>query len=147
MDTFLVATDGSETAMKAADRAVSEAAEHGAKLFAVHVIDTEEYAATRKRGGWQQFYEGLREHGREIAKEVCDMAEERDVPVECVLLEGRPSEEVVGFAGENDVDQIFVGTVGRSGLSEVLLGSTAERVIRTARCPVTVVPAGYRKTS
>ena len=54
-------------------------------------------------------------------------------------MEGNPAIEVVKYAQENKVDLVVVGTLGRSGLSRFLLGSTAEKIIRTAPCPVLVV--------
>jgi universal stress protein A len=52
--------------------------------------------------------------------------------------------EIVQYARQNDVDLIVMGTHGRSGLSHLLLGSVAEKVIRKAHCPVLVVrPEGH----
>ncbi len=52
---------------------------------------------------------------------------------------GLPSEEIVAAALDEAVDVIILGTRGKTGLAHVLLGSTAERVIRTAPCPVLAV--------
>jgi nucleotide-binding universal stress UspA family protein len=58
------------------------------------------------------------------------------VPVVTAVLFGDPANEIVRYAREHDIDLIVVGTHGRTGLSRALLGSVAERVIRTASCPV-----------
>ncbi len=59
---------------------------------------------------------------------------------------GEPALEVVEFARENGVDLLVVGTHGRTGLRHALLGSTAERVVRRAGCPVlTVHPEGQAR--
>ncbi|MEJ2367049.1 MAG: universal stress protein [Acidobacteriota bacterium] len=57
---------------------------------------------------------------------------------------GLPSEEIVRVADQENVDLIVIGTQGLTGLSHVLLGSTAERVVRKANCPVLTLkrPAG-----
>jgi nucleotide-binding universal stress UspA family protein len=55
---------------------------------------------------------------------------------------GVPSEEVIAAAQAEDADLVIVGTRGKSGLAHVLLGSTAERGIRMAPCPVLAVPIG-----
>jgi nucleotide-binding universal stress UspA family protein len=55
------------------------------------------------------------------------------------IATGLPSEEVNSIALAEDADMIVVGTRGKSGLAHVLLGSTAERLIRTAPCPVLAV--------
>jgi nucleotide-binding universal stress UspA family protein len=57
------------------------------------------------------------------------------------LLDGFPVEAVVARAQSLDADLVVTGTLGRSGLAHLLLGSTAERVVERAPCPVLVVPA------
>jgi len=64
---------------------------------------------------------------------------ESGVAVETLGLEGYPPEVVIDKARENAVDLIAMGTHGRTGLTHVLLGSTAERVIHRAPCPVLTV--------
>lgn len=66
-------------------------------------------------------------------------AERRGIPVTTRVATGIPSEEVIASAQVEDPDLIVVGTRGKTGLAHVLLGSTAERVIRGAPCPVMVV--------
>ena len=57
---------------------------------------------------------------------------------------GAPFLEILRYAKEKEVDLIVLGTHGRTGLSHVLLGSVAERVVRSAPCPVlTVRPDGH----
>jgi nucleotide-binding universal stress UspA family protein len=55
------------------------------------------------------------------------------------VREGTPFYEIIRFAQENDIDLIVMGTHGHSGLAHVLLGSTAEKVVRKAPCPVLTV--------
>jgi nucleotide-binding universal stress UspA family protein len=62
------------------------------------------------------------------------------VPVLMAAHAGDPAGEIVGYAKRCNVDLIVMGTHGRTGFSRVLLGSVAERVARTAPCPVLVVP-------
>jgi nucleotide-binding universal stress UspA family protein len=55
------------------------------------------------------------------------------------LREGKPAEQILAAAREWNADVIVIGTHGRSGISRVVLGSTAESVVRHAPCPVLVV--------
>ncbi|OPY25772.1 MAG: Universal stress protein [Methanocella sp. PtaU1.Bin125] len=55
------------------------------------------------------------------------------------MLTGHPSSVIVNFAKEHDVGLIVTGTLGKSGIEELLLGSVADSVIRHAPCPVLVV--------
>lgn len=56
--------------------------------------------------------------------------------VDTKVLDGVTATEIVRFAAEGGYDLVVMGTHGRSGVSHALLGSVAERVVRTAKCPV-----------
>ncbi len=63
------------------------------------------------------------------------------VPVEHLVHGGSPGEVICWVAQENACDQIVMGTHGRTGILNLLMGSTAEYVVRHARCPVLTVPS------
>jgi nucleotide-binding universal stress UspA family protein len=54
------------------------------------------------------------------------------------VVPGTPADDIVRFARERAIDVVVLGTHGRSGLTRLLLGSVAERVVREAPCPVLV---------
>lgn len=56
-----------------------------------------------------------------------------------VITEGNAAQSIVQFSNENNVEMIVMSTHGRTGIQHVLLGSVAERVVRTAHCPVLTV--------
>jgi universal stress protein A len=60
------------------------------------------------------------------------------LPVTKVLM-GRPAEEITNYAQEIDAQMIVIATRGQSGLAHMMLGSTAEGVVRAAKCPVLTV--------
>jgi universal stress protein A len=62
-----------------------------------------------------------------------------------ILLFGVADEEIVKYAAEHEVDLIVIPTHARTGLAHIFLGSTAERVISHAPCPVAVVKRGEGK--
>jgi len=68
------------------------------------------------------------------------------ISVQSCIATGIPSEEVLAVARTKDTDLIVVGTRGKTGLEHVLLGSTAERIIRMAPCPVLTVPMDKQRT-
>jgi nucleotide-binding universal stress UspA family protein len=68
-----------------------------------------------------------------------DAARKRGITVRTVVRRGSPSAEIVALASEEHADLVIMGTHGRGGVSRVLLGSVADRVIRTASCPVLTV--------
>jgi nucleotide-binding universal stress UspA family protein len=67
------------------------------------------------------------------------------LPARWELLEGYPPEALVAAARRLGVDLVVMGTRGRTGLAHLLLGSTAERVLQRAPCPVLVVPAAAER--
>jgi nucleotide-binding universal stress UspA family protein len=63
------------------------------------------------------------------------------VQVSGQLLEGRPDQAILAAAQANGADLIVVGSHGRTGLERMLMGSTSERILNQADCPVLVVKA------
>jgi universal stress protein A len=63
----------------------------------------------------------------------------KGIKVKAYLRVGYPFEEIVLMANDPQVDLVLIGSHGRSGIKRLLLGSTAERVVQHAPCPVLVV--------
>jgi nucleotide-binding universal stress UspA family protein len=119
--TILLATDFSETSQEAARVALAYARALGASLHILHVAEPGARAATALL-----------------------MAEaERCVPgtqVTTAVRFGDPAPAIVEYAHSQGIDLIVVGTHGRTGVSRALLGSVAERVVRSSSRPVLTVP-------
>ena len=82
---------------------------------------------------------------RDVSHALDDMAvrlRERGLQVSATQAEGIPSEEIIAAARTDGADFILLGSQGRTALEHVLVGSTAERVIKGAPCPVLTVHAG-----
>jgi len=82
---------------------------------------------------WESLATLLRDEGETALDAATDLATADRI--ETALVEGPPSREIVAYATENDCDLIVMGTHGRGGLNRLLLGSVAERVVRSARPP------------
>ena len=141
MKHVVVATDFSDIAEHALDRAVSLAAQLGASITIVHsyelpmlslpdgvVVATAEMMVTIVAAAQQH-----------LDKTVKRLAEQ-GVTVKSVLRSGVPWEEINDVAHAESADLIVIGTHGRRGLARALMGSVAERVVRTSKLPVLVVP-------
>ncbi|WP_135662853.1 universal stress protein [Halorhabdus rudnickae] len=139
-DQILLPTDGSEGMADVIDHAVGLARSHDATLHALHVLDTATMSRMPMEASWETITGMLREEGERALEDVRQAAEE--VPVEGEITEGSPSREIVDYTGSNDVDLIVMGTHGRGGIDRLLLGSVAERVIRTASVPVMTIRVG-----
>lgn len=136
---ILVATDGSEAAEAPIDEAVRLAALSGATLSALYVVDTREYN-TLPETKWLTLDDELEAQGQRAVDVVRERGEAAAVTVETAVVRGIPHREIVEYAEGHDVDLVVVGTHGRSGLDHLLIGSVAEKVVRSARVPVHVVP-------
>jgi len=143
--TILLPTDGSECSAKAMAYALSFAKQYGGRVVALHVIDQRWEEHTRVvfaevgQDLTQKIRNGYEEEAQRILREVTDAASKVGVPVESKVLTGFPPEEIVRVAQQLPADIIIMGTHGRAGMSHLLLGSVAEKVVRRAPCPVLTV--------
>jgi nucleotide-binding universal stress UspA family protein len=88
-----------------------------------------------------QFELLMAEHKKALAKATQEAEAAGALHVKTEQLEGSPTAEIVGYARVENFDLIVIGTHGRTGFKHALLGSVAERVARTATCPVLTVHA------
>jgi nucleotide-binding universal stress UspA family protein len=82
---------------------------------------------------------GAREHATKQLDAIVGRARKAGVRATAVLLDGTPHEQVPRAARRARADLIVIGTHGRTGMSKLLLGSVAERVLRMSPCPVLTV--------
>ena len=146
---ILLPIDFSEPSREAAKYAFSLADRFGAELHALHVVEaiapTLPEAARHMASFPKDFMAQARQAAeRELAAALpSDLAGGRDVVR--VVAEGSPLSQILEYATTNNIDLIVMGTQGRTGLSQFLVGSVAERVVRHASCPVlTVRPPQHR---
>lgn len=123
---ILVATDFSDLADEAVRIGREYAQRFDARVHLFHTLWSGEYDVTRLFAHTRERFGGA-------------------VPVVLASTAGDPAEEIVRYADAHDIDLIVLGTHGRTGLSRALLGSVAERVIRTASCPVLAVPGRHER--
>ena len=142
---ILLATDGSETSMRAAKNAVSIGKKAGAMVTAVYVVDVHRLAQLPGYAAMPGIKDNLMElmfkEGSEALEEIEDMARDAGVAYDRVVAEGDPGEELLKLCRDPGFELIVLGTIGKSGLKRFLLGSVAEKVVRHSHVPVLVVPA------
>ncbi|HBR22832.1 MAG TPA: universal stress protein [Nitrospiraceae bacterium] len=135
---ILFPTDFSEGSDTALPYAADMAKHYGAKLYLLHVIQ-DIAGATASYVPHVSLDELYRDMEKNAAKEIdrYGIEELRGIKdIERIVVKGRPYEEILKFARENKADLIVIGTHGRRGLDRVIFGSTAEKVVRDAPCPV-----------
>lgn len=138
--TILMPTDFSSTSEQAFEYAVAMAQRFGASLHVLHVV-----AYPMEVAAWPDAYwieaTGLRQRLREDAeKQIVALAGSVvGVAVTTEVLDGNPARTIDKVAKERGCQLIVMGTHGHGGIAHLLLGSVAERVVRTAPCPVLTV--------
>ena len=145
---ILAGLDFSEPSRRALDQAFSLARERDAHLLILHVIDGEGLpeVAHLAEIPEQHLRERLEKARRKRLEGVVSEAREGsgDVPCQVVIAWGRPFQEILRRSAEYAVNLIVLGTAGRSAdLERALFGSTAEKVLRAASCPVLCVPSDF----
>ena len=137
---ILIATDGSEPSKEAETHGLRLAKELGASVTALYVAEMP-FSPSQIEGHPPLLQDDqialLREAGEKIAEELMEKGRKEGVVVTPVLMTGNPAHEIIEFSKEYDL--VVMGTLGRSGLSHLLLGSVAEKVVRHASVPVLVV--------
>ena len=140
---ILFATDFSENSRWALKYALSFAEKYAAKLLILHVIQQPSYPlgmyAEISFDAMDKFNRNLSEVTDKEMRELCEKDLLGFKNFEAMILTGTPFLEILRTAKDKEVDLIVVGTHGRTGLDHVLFGSTAEKVVRRASCPVVSV--------
>ncbi len=145
--TILFATDFSEISEYAFEYAYTLTRKYGSRLIIMHVINE----PVDLRG----FYVPHISFDS-LEQEIIDAAEKmmvkfcagrlQDLPKhETVIASGIPYEEILRKVDDEEVSLVVLGTHGRAGIDHLLFGSTAERVVRRARCPVMTVRPPEKK--
>jgi nucleotide-binding universal stress UspA family protein len=141
IERVLFPTDFSEGSFHALPYAVDITRNNNAKLYILHII----YDIAKATDSHiphisaDELYSELNEWAiKEI--DTCCIEEIRTLPdVEKKVVKGIPYEEIIKFASENEIDIIVMGTYGRAGFERFIFGSTADKVVRRAPCPVLTV--------
>lgn len=137
---ILCPVDFSEQSLAALRQALAIARWHEADVSVLHVEDP----LLRTARGDARFRSRVGAPPDEELRAFARSAGAPLRPVDVRLAAGEPARVIVERAKQEAADLVVMGTQGRSGLSRVVLGSVAERVIRGAPCPVMAVPPGAR---
>ncbi|MCC6139679.1 MAG: universal stress protein [Nitrospira sp.] len=143
---ILLATDFSSWALRAEEYACCLAATWQATLTVLTVLEfppgmNPEYPVN------QAYLGELMKAGAQQLVNLKARASARGISLQTRIATGIPCEEILAAVEAEDSELVVVGTKGKSGLAHVLLGSTAERVIRTVPCPVLTVRADTDEAS
>jgi nucleotide-binding universal stress UspA family protein len=135
---ILIATDGSENANVAAAQGLTLAKLMDAEVTAMSIVDIgSPYSNRGFRRAAVDNYPYLEEESNAAVEQVYKEGEGMGVAVKKIIRRGVPANEII--EASKDYDLIVMGTFGHTGLSHLLMGSVAEKVVRFAYCPVLVI--------
>ena len=134
---ILVPTDGSEYTKAAVKQAFELAKVCGGKVTALYVLDQTVLTNMPMDTAVMNVYNSLEKEGRDAVDFVKRIGDEVGVETDMVIKEGTPVKVILEQSANFDI--IVMGTLGRTGMSKLLMGSVAERVVRASQCPVLVV--------
>ncbi len=138
---ILVPIDFSEGSLRALDYAVAMAQSLRATVIALHVVEPAVHAGSYLSApvGLDPATQNLLEAAREKLGAI-SQKHSQGLPVESLVRMGHPASEIADTAKAMAVDWIVLAMHSQAGASHPAMGSTAERVVRTAGCPVLTVP-------
>ena len=140
-DKILFATDFSENSEHAFDYALTLARKFDARLLIIHVINE----PVDLRGfyvphiSFEKLEKEIEEGAEQMMQKFCRTKVADFTNYESLIVAGIPYEEILRKSADEQVSLIILGTQGRKGIDHFLFGSTAERVVRNATCPVMTV--------
>ncbi len=134
---ILLPFDGSEFSKKALGRALELAKTDNAQLIVLYVIPRYEEMVEFFRT--DSIKKGLYREAEKVIEEAKKVASGLGIAIQSEIREGHADEEIIKAAEKNENDLIVMGSYGWKGVSKAIIGSTAERVISRANCPILIV--------
>jgi len=144
---ILLPTDGSENAKRAGKHAIWLADASGADIIVLNVIEPYYPQISTLPNFREGIYDDLRDEGKNVVESfrkdlevsqcngVC-----KTINLSTKIKEGKPYNEIIKVLDKEKIDLVIMGASGRHGLDKFMLGSVTERVMRSSKCPVMVVP-------
>ncbi|GAB7015370.1 universal stress protein [Methanogenium cariaci] len=135
---ILLATDGSENAQRAADKAADFARELSSHVILVYIINTPPSQSRMVQANFD-VHSLLEEDAKSDIKNTLDIFEQGGLAYTLKVAIGDPAAEIIGIAEKEKADLIVIGSRGLGTLKGVFLGSVSQKVTYHAKCPVLIV--------
>ncbi|MBB5173351.1 universal stress protein [Texcoconibacillus texcoconensis] len=132
---LLLATDGSEYALRAAEKTVEMA--KNMPEVTIHIVYVVDNSKTEVLNNWNTM--GAQEKRKEKIKPTEEKFKEAHIDYKVEFLRGEPGPSIVKHANENNFDMVIVGSRGRNRLQELVLGSVSHKVAKRVECAVMII--------
>jgi nucleotide-binding universal stress UspA family protein len=136
---IVVAIDGSEISKRAFDRAIDLAHQNGAELHGVYVIESGIVSPAPVDTTWELVYARFEKEGHIVMDELTGAAQAKGVKFEVHLEAGHAGDTIIEVAGKIGADLIILGSLGKSKLDRLLLGSVSSYVVNYSKTNTMIV--------
>lgn len=136
---IMVPTDFSSHSQYASKYAAKLAEQFGAEIHLVHIVEALPVVYYEGTVFTEESEARLVESARKLLHKQPESPWSEGTKVIHEVIQGTPMNEIVAYAKKNEIDLIVAGTHGRTGVGHLLLGSVAEKIVRSAPCPVLTV--------
>jgi len=134
---ILIATDGSRNTEDAVHTGMGIAKIMNASVTAVNAVDSPVLLSAPADSEMANLYALLEKEGNAAVMRIKEMGDAYGVNVEMKVVSGPPAKVILDESAGHDL--IVIGTLGRTRMAKILVGSVAEKVVKLAKCPVMVV--------
>jgi len=142
---ILVPTDNSKQAEKAGEHAI-EIADLFGEIILLYVIDTDYLNELSQPDLKERLRKKLKDEGKQAVENFRQKLEDAKCEGKCknvelipLIKEGVPADVILKTIEEEEIDQVIIGKSGKSGITKLLIGSTANKVIKGSKAPVNVI--------
>ena len=139
IQSIVVAIDFSDFAASVLEAAKAMAADYGAMLHLINVLEPLTLSLSITQKTLYDLVPDIAEQSRARLEAFYEATPGPDVPVTFHVVEGQPARAIVALAEAHLADLLLIAPRGVTGVEHLMLGSVAERVVRTASCPVFIV--------
>lgn len=137
--TILLATDGSENALRATEAAIELATDLSvSKVLVVHVVGKAPSESQLVRAGLD-VHALLEEEARQVIRPSLDLLDGAKIPYSLYVSLGDPAAVILGLVEKEPVEMLVIGSRGLGALSGLVMGSVSQKLVRLAPCPVLIV--------
>ena len=138
---ILLPTDGSKYSDISEKHALSIAAANNAEIIALSVIENSFSVGLPDTETISEVNRLLKEENEKNLKKVERLRDEcgLDVEIRTLVKEGSPAKAILETIEEEEIDLVVIGSSGKSGIDKFLMGSVADKVVKSAKCCVLVI--------
>lgn len=136
---IVVAIDGSEISKRAFDRALDLAKQNNAELHGVYVIESGIVSPAPVDTTWELIYARFEKEGHTVMTELSEIAKAKGVNFEVHLEAGHAGDTILEVATQVEADLIILGSLGKSKLDRLLLGSVSSYVVNYSKTNIMIV--------